>query len=200
MKLSLKTITLSVATWIAVGLLSTGSAPAATLTGSLFFNGGGPNYYDPANGFVPAGFSNSSSNIVTVAGFPITFGYQDGTNTDNTTFSSATSFTFQDQVTNSGGNASITLQFVSSVAGFFTGFAKQSDNFPGGFTDTISSDGTTITLNWAGGSVTNGQVFDATFVGTAVNPVPLPGALPLFASGLVGLGLLGRRRKKTAAG
>ena len=31
-----------------------------------------------------------------------------------------------------------------------------------------------------------------------VSPVPLPGALPLFASGLVGLGLLGRRRKRNA--
>jgi hypothetical protein len=30
--------------------------------------------------------------------------------------------------------------------------------------------------------------------------VPLPGALPLFATGLVGLVLLGWRRKKTAAG
>jgi hypothetical protein len=30
--------------------------------------------------------------------------------------------------------------------------------------------------------------------------VPLPGALPLFASGLAGLGLLGWRRKKAAAG
>ena len=30
--------------------------------------------------------------------------------------------------------------------------------------------------------------------------VPLPAALPLFATGLAGLGLLGWRRKKTAAG
>jgi hypothetical protein len=36
-----------------------------------------------------------------------------------------------------------------------------------------------------------------TFNSTSV--VPLPGALPLFASGLVGLGLLSRRRKKAAA-
>jgi hypothetical protein len=32
------------------------------------------------------------------------------------------------------------------------------------------------------------------------SPVPIPGALPLFATGLAGLGLLGWRRKKTAAG
>jgi hypothetical protein len=34
---------------------------------------------------------------------------------------------------------------------------------------------------------------------TVVSGVPLPGALPLFASGLAGLGLLGWRRKKKAA-
>jgi hypothetical protein len=32
-----------------------------------------------------------------------------------------------------------------------------------------------------------------------VAQVPLPAALPLFAAGLVGLGLLSRRRKNTAA-
>jgi hypothetical protein len=33
-----------------------------------------------------------------------------------------------------------------------------------------------------------------------VSQIPLPAALPLFASGLVGLGLLGRRRKKDSVG
>ena len=35
--------------------------------------------------------------------------------------------------------------------------------------------------------------------GTAVSSVPIPGALPLFATGLGGLFLIGRRRKKQAA-
>ena len=35
--------------------------------------------------------------------------------------------------------------------------------------------------------------------GNPIDPVPLPAALPLFATGLVGLGLLGWRRKKKAA-
>jgi hypothetical protein len=41
--------------------------------------------------------------------------------------------------------------------------------------------------------------FNAAFSVTGV-ATPLPGALPLFATGLVGLGLLGWRRKKAAAG
>ena len=34
------------------------------------------------------------------------------------------------------------------------------------------------------------------FWGLAPDPVPLPGALPLFATGFAGLGLLGWRRKR----
>jgi hypothetical protein len=171
----------------------------ATLTGSLFFSGAtSVNWYDPNGlGRVPAGFSNSLSNIVTVGSYPITFGYADGGNNDNTTFSSATSFTFEDTAKMTTTNNSVELKFVSSELGFFTGFAALSDDFPnGGFTDTISPDGTTITLNWAGGAVTNGQVLDATF--TFTTTTPLPAALPLFASGLGGLGLLGWRRKRKA--
>ena len=42
---------------------------------------------------------------------------------------------------------------------------------------------------------------DVTFTGAVGTIItPLPPALPLFATGLAGLGLLGWRRKKTAAG
>ena len=42
-------------------------------------------------------------------------------------------------------------------------------------------------------------VLSPTSVTVSVSAVPIPAALPLFATGLVGLGLLGWRRKKKAA-
>jgi hypothetical protein len=42
--------------------------------------------------------------------------------------------------------------------------------------------------------------FSIPIIPTTPSAVPLPAALPLFASGLGALGLLGWRRKKTAAG
>jgi hypothetical protein len=47
----------------------------------------------------------------------------------------------------------------------------------------------TFTYNAPSGNTWNG-----------ISDVPLPAALPLFATGLAGLGLLGWRRKKAAAG
>jgi hypothetical protein len=50
-------------------------------------------------------------------------------------------------------------------------------------------------------TMSGGEGFSFDFSIHGIDPVatPLPGALPLFASGLVGLGLLGWRRKKKAA-
>jgi hypothetical protein len=43
-----------------------------------------------------------------------------------------------------------------------------------------------------------GQINASFNNGTAISPVPLPAALPLFATGLGALGLLGWRRKRKA--
>jgi hypothetical protein len=80
---------------------------------------------------------------------------------------------------------------------------------------------TSYALDAASGVVFDGQfrIFDLSFCGdnfcpneeaygdlsptsvtASVSRVPLPAALPLFATGLAGLGLLGWRRKKAAAG
>ena len=55
--------------------------------------------------------------------------------------------------------------------------------------------------------MTNGYTFDVNFFdaqdwnivpGTGMTATPLPAALPLFATGIGGLGLLGWRRKRKA--
>jgi hypothetical protein len=53
------------------------------------------------------------------------------------------------------------------------------------------------TYQWTWGTGAD-QSFTIQIIGT-VSSVPLPAALPLFATGLIGLGLLGWRRKKAAA-
>ena len=61
---------------------------------------------------------------------------------------------------------------------------------------------TSLSLSWTEAHVTGPATFlDGQFITapSSVSTVPLPTALPLFASGLVGLGLLGWRRKRKAA-
>jgi hypothetical protein len=70
---------------------------------------------------------------------------------------------------------------------------------PGGFNEFvfrgISSDDANISSFWFGGSYI---VLSGTATGDLVSAVPIPPALPLFASGLAGLGWLSRRRRKQA--
>ena len=58
---------------------------------------------------------------------------------------------------------------------------------------------TGISFPTSAGALAFSSAGNATFTAT-VSAVPLPAALPLFATGLAGLGLLGWRRKKAAAG
>jgi hypothetical protein len=59
-----------------------------------------------------------------------------------------------------------------------------------------------IRLNLSGtcGSCIGGTAYSIILDVTTTSAVPLPATLPLFATGLVGLGLLGWRRKRAAAG
>ena len=102
-----------------------------TVTGSLDFDGDRLNFYNPALGFVPAGFQNSAgaqnSNTVVIVGGN-EFGFTDpGNNTDVTSFTS-TGFTFTDTSLSAGANLNIILTLTDPA---FTGVSLISSTFPG---------------------------------------------------------------------
>ena len=86
------------------------------------------------------------------------------------------------------------------TSAFFESFGNNNIGFPPAVT--CCSLGLTFTsfAVEAGLSPETGEVLSSQDAGLTFTPVPLPGALPLFATGLGALGLLGWRRKKVAAG
>jgi hypothetical protein len=59
-----------------LGLWSFGDpAQADTIDGAIYFGGGTTNFYDPANGLVPAGSDNSAGPSITVPGTFFIFGW-----------------------------------------------------------------------------------------------------------------------------
>lgn len=89
---------------------------------------------------------------------------------------------------NDGGTVSITFVDGSSVTEQFQAASSSSDNMFWGISG-LSSLVASVTINTTDpGGV---SIWD-----NAVTAVPVPAALPLFGSALVGLGLIGRRRKR----
>lgn len=158
------------------------------VTGDM--NLGGTNYFDPANGFVPAGYGNSDPGGITVTiGDPlIEFGYEDGANTNTVDFTD-TGFTLQDvSLSNS---IAFPYTFTDNA---FNGLilAEISDNFPGGIG--FSLVGNTITLNFAG--LSNPGTYTATYSLTAT---PEPQSMVMVGAALLLVGLVIRKRRVSAS-
>ena len=162
-----------------------------TVTGSLDFDADGLNFYNPAMGFVPAGFQNSAgaqdSNAVVIVGGN-EFGFSDGINTDVTSFSS-TGFTFTQTSIIPGKNINIILTMTDPA---FTGVSLISSTFPG-LTFAISGD--QITVDIPDIKVSAGEVLTASFNATSTSAVPEPSTYGLMLIGFGFLGLMMAMRK-----
>jgi len=167
-----------------------------TVTGSLDFDADGLNFYNPALGFVPAGFQNSAgaqdSNTVLVVGGN-EFGFSDGINTEVTSFSS-TGFTFTQTSIIPGKNLNIILTMTDPA---FTGVSLISSTFPG-LTFAISGD--QITVDIPDITVSAGEVLTASFNATSTSSVPEPSTYGLMLIGFGFLGLMMAMRRRLGLG
>lgn len=189
-----KFVLLALVTTVALAVARTSQAAGVigtSVTGSLNFNGGSTNYFDPSNGFVPAGYLNQSGTTVSIASPAVEFGFDDGFNTDTANFS-AFQFTIEDSVAGDGGAGAFTMTFVDAA---FSGLTlnQATDFFPGGLSYSLV--GSTITINWAGGPVLGGDDYTSTFTLAAV---PEPSTWALLGFGAVGAGVVALRRRQTA--
>ena len=184
-----------------LGLVLPASARAdlvgTTVTGSLDFDADGLNFYNPALGFVPAGFQNSAgaqnSNTVVIVGGN-EFGFTDpGNNTDVTSFSS-TGFTFTDTSITAGPNLNIILTMTDPA---FTGVSLISSTFPG-LTFAISGDQITVDIPAVNASA--GEVLTASFNVTSTSSVPEPSTYGLMLIGFGFLGFMMAMRKRLGLG
>jgi len=189
--------------WIMLALVVVGGAQVAhadgllgtSVTGSVFFNGGGDNFFDPANGNVPAGFGNSSGTTVTIVDPGVEFGLNDGANLDTADLANTTLLISDTCEANEcAGNVSFMMTFTDTA---FTGLtlAKISDSFVnGGLTGSLVGD--TLTITWAGGggdSFPNGTTDSGEFSLTSATSVPEPSSVALM---LLGVGLVFVMRKR----
>ncbi len=175
------------ATPATAGLLGT------SVSGSLVFGGGGANFYDPGNGFVPAGFGNSNphgpENVVIGSGTE--FGFSDGANTDTADFND-TSLTITDVVTATN-DAQSTYTFTNTA---FLGetVTQTSNTFPQTVTETLVGDVLTVDVAETGSANAGTKAVTFSFAPT-VTAAPEPASLPLLVMGLAGLGMVMRIRR-----
>jgi hypothetical protein len=172
----------------ALSLFSAASASASligtSVTGSLQVAWEEPNYFDPANGYVSAGYLNASGSTV-VIGAGIEFGYFDTANLIVANFT-ATQLTITNNTLLSN-TLPWSMVFTNSA---FTSLSLVSSDFSPDLNYSLV--GNMMTINWAG-TLTTGlrtAVFD---VGSA-SSVPDSGTTATL-TGIALLGLVAFRRK-----
>ena len=155
---------------LATALACAGPAAAAPLVGSSVTGsasyGGGPNYFDPANGLVPAGFLNSAGTTVTISSSATEFAIED--NGFNFLKADFTEGQLSISDVSSVGMASLQMTFKDSA---FVGgsISEVSDSFlNGGATAMLSGDTITVNVPEFSTQGTFGALWNLTLAGANV--------------------------------
>jgi len=179
----------------AFALVMTVSARAdligTSVTGQLLFNGSSTNYFESANGFVPAGYGNSglgTSTTVTIGAGIIEFGYNDSLNADTVDFTGTTV-----TLTDVTGEGSIKANYVFTDTAFSgLNLSLVSNNFPSGFSATLVGDVLTLSAP----SFNSGGAYTAeySFASTPVASTPEPSSVILLLTTLLAVAFVARKR------
>ena len=180
-------------------LLSTGSlalvlatpSAATTLDGWLDHSGNAANYFDPAVGYVPAGYGNSSSNNGVTIGTGIEFAFKDGVLFETADFT-PTGFTINRVVGSPLYITPYTMRFTASD-GYFNGLTLLSDSFGG--TYSVVGNVFTYYAPLFVGAGTSSVVFRVAASGV---PEPASWAMLIVGFGAIGFGMRRRSNAVTA--
>jgi hypothetical protein len=166
-----------------------GSLIGTSVTGSLQFDGNPDNFFDPANGFVPARFANSAGPTVTIDASSPEFGFNDGGNRDIVNFTDGR-LVIRDRAT-SGGSLTTKLSFIDDA---FEDITLVSSNFRRPIQYSIVGDQIDITIPAFARNGRYRAVFDIT--STAPTTTPEPESIGLMGLGLGALAWASRKCRK----